>query len=173
MRADDSVALERLIERYWPRLVRYAADMVGSVDEGRDVAQETFIRLWQTRRRWTPRGSVRSLLFGLAHNLAIDHLRRPAVRLRRTLHLELVKTHTTPTPQDVLHANELDAALDAAIQALPPRRREVFSLVHGAGLSHREAAEVMGISPQTVANQMSSALAELRTRLRRVLRDAD
>lgn len=172
VREDDTDALEALLSRYWSRIALYAADIVGSVDDGRDIAQETFIRLWQTRARWVARGSVRSLLFGLAHNLAIDHLRKPAVRRRHTPRLDRIEDRTPATPADITEAHELDAALEAAIQALPPRRRETFVLIHTQGLSHREAAEVMGISPQTVANQMSSALTELRARLRRLLRDS-
>jgi RNA polymerase sigma-70 factor (ECF subfamily) len=58
-----------------------------------------------------------------------------------------------------------------ALEALPVRRRQVFDLVHGRGLSYREAADALEISVQTVANQMSRALRELRERLAHVRGD--
>src|SRR5437016_4267795 len=63
------------------------------------------------------------------------------------------------------------AALDRAIAGLPGRRREAFTLVHVQQLSYREAAEVMGIAPQTVANQVAAALAQLRCQLKQLLAD--
>jgi len=54
------------------------------------------------------------------------------------------------------------AAIERAIAQLPARRREIFLLVRVHGLPYREVAELLEISPQTVANQMSAALAQLR-----------
>jgi DNA-binding CsgD family transcriptional regulator len=65
----------------------------------------------------------------------------------------------------------LQAAAADAIAALPPRRREVFRLARLDGLSYREIAEVMGLSPQTVANQMSRALTELHEALDGLFRE--
>jgi len=61
--------------------------------------------------------------------------------------------------------DDLRAALERAIATLPPRRREVFLLRVVHDLSYKEIAGVMGTSAQTVANQLSSALRELRTTL--------
>ena len=60
---------------------------------------------------------------------------------------------------------ELSASLERAIAALSPRRREVFLLRVVHDLSYKEIGAVMGTSTQTVANQLSHALAELRRRL--------
>jgi RNA polymerase sigma-70 factor, ECF subfamily len=61
--------------------------------------------------------------------------------------------------------NELLRYFERAVSHLPPRRQEIFVLARAHGLSHQEIAEVMKISPQTVANQMSAALADLRQAL--------
>ncbi|MCY4574821.1 MAG: sigma-70 family RNA polymerase sigma factor, partial [Gemmatimonadetes bacterium] len=66
------------------------------------------------------------------------------------------------TPAEELDAQLLAEALESAVTALPNRRREVFELIVLRGLSYAEAAAVMGISVQTVANQMSAALKSVR-----------
>ena len=70
-----------------------------------------------------------------------------------------------PSPAAELEATEFGTAADRAIASLPERRRDVFILAHLHGLSYREVAESLGITPRTVANHMSLALAQLRDSL--------
>ena len=71
--------------------------------------------------------------------------------------------------RDSLEAEQLRSALDREISLLPARRREIVVLRCVHDLSYKEIAEVMNIAPQTVANQLSSALATLRESLRVLL----
>lgn len=164
LRRDDGDALEALVQRYWSSLLGYAIRIIGSVDAAEDVAQDTFCRLWDHRDRWNPTESVRGLLFRIARNLSISTRRRGALHNRVTAVLA-VDPPVTVTPLDALEADDLAGVLNGAIETLPARRREVFVLRCVHGLSYREVADVMGISPQTVANQLSHALASLRTML--------
>jgi RNA polymerase sigma-70 factor (ECF subfamily) len=122
--------------------------------------QETFCRLWERRRSWRVEGSVGGLLFRLARNIAISthrHLqaedRAPASPSSTPLGIRML----LELPDDALRA-----MLERAIASLPPRRREVFLLRVVHDLSYKEIGAVMGTAPQTVANQLSHALAELR-----------
>lgn len=159
----DESALQELLGRYWEAVVRVAAQFQDGVDPAEDVAQETFIRLWERRESWGPDGSVRGLLFRIAHNAAIDTRRKRAADERAAARAET--PCATEPPNDHAERQELDAAVNGALASLPERRREVFLLVRRQGLSYREAAEVLGLSAQTVANHMSLALNDLRERL--------
>jgi RNA polymerase sigma-70 factor (family 1) len=159
----DREAYAVLLQRYWARLVVYAAEVVEGQDAAQDVAQDTFIQLWRYRERWVKVGSVGAYLYRITRNLALNAVRQEraaARKLERTI--ETVGEHPSPlTPEDALDQALLRRQVEAAINALPPRRREVFILARYHGLSYADIATAMEISPQTVANQMSHALSQL------------
>ena len=162
LREDDAVALEELLERYWVPLVRYSRGLRGARDEGdtaEDAAQEAFVRLWAGRHRWGGEGSAAGLLYRIARNLCLNERRRTAN------HHRLAPTAwgggRQATPLDHLEASEVERAVARTLSTMPARRREVFELSRYHGLSYREIANALEISPQTVANQLSAALDEL------------
>jgi RNA polymerase sigma-70 factor, ECF subfamily len=161
--ADDASALDALLARHWLPLVTFVARMTGSEQSAEDAVQEAFCRLWERRRSWRPAGSVSGLLFRLARNVAIsEHRHRQAEdRAADVVRETAPRHHDAPELPDA----ELRVALERAIGALPPRRREVFLLRVVHDLSYKEIAAVMGTSPQTVANQLSHAMAFLRQAL--------
>ena len=161
--ADDASALDTLLARYWQPLTLFITRLTGSTEAAEDAVQEAFCRLWERRRAWRGEGSVNGLLFRLARNGAIwAHRREDAeARAAAVAAEEMPPHHAMPA----LPNDELRVALDRAIAELPPRRREVFLLRVVHDLSYKEIAAVMGTSMQTVANQLSTALRELRTRL--------
>ncbi|MGD8277294.1 MAG: RNA polymerase sigma-70 factor [Gemmatimonadota bacterium] len=169
IRAGDPATLSSLQTAYWAPLVRFARGIVEGRADPQDVVQEAFIRLWTHRERWDARGSVRSLLYTVTRNAALDQLRRHGRQERAAGRME---PPTAPrAPAEDAAAEELRRAAAAAVEALPPKRREVFRLARVEGLSYPEIAEVMGLAQQTVANHMSLALADLRLALRAFLPD--
>lgn len=164
IRGGDPAALQSLLQTYWAPLVRYARRMLPVPDDAQDMVQEAFVRLWARRARWKVEGSVRALLFTLTRHAVLDELRRRERRGRAAKAFQ--GPGSSPLPSDDVATRELEAAAAAAVATLPPKRQEVFRLVREAGLSYAEVAEVMDISPQTVANQMSLALSDLRQALR-------
>jgi RNA polymerase sigma-70 factor (ECF subfamily) len=166
LRTGDADALEQLLARYWAPLVAFVTRVSGA-GEAEDVVQETFCRLWEWRAAWRAEGSVRGLLYRVARNLAISRRRRDDARERAALALgDCREGARAGSPADqAIEQQELRAALDRVVHALPPRRREVFVLRCVHGLSYREIAGIMDTSTQTVANQLSHALATLRVAL--------
>jgi RNA polymerase sigma-70 factor (ECF subfamily) len=154
----------------WARLVLYLLTMLGSKDTAQDAAQEAFVRLWEHREEWEE-GSALGLLFRMGRNVALDYQRRAQVRRRWARD----HTHQMPPqpfmPDEELEATEFQAQFAGAMETLPARRREVFELVRLHGLTHQEVADVMGISVQTVANQMALAHGDLRRLLADFLQD--
>jgi len=163
IRSGDAAALAAVLDRCWMPLVRYATSIVGEDGAAEDIAQECMVRLWERRETWVLEGSVRGLLFRMARNLALDELRRAGAAERAGR--AAPEPPPARLPSEEAEGAELRAALAAAVAALPPRRREVFLLVRHRGLSHQEVAQVLDLAPQTVANHLGLALADLRRAL--------
>ena len=170
LRADDAAALDELLATTWEPLVRFLARFVDGTDAAEDIAQRAFVRLWEERATLSVEGSVRAFVYRTARNLALNERRDRRTHLRLLAGNEGVGLAAFPqSPLELLAASELQGAVTAAIDALPPRRREIFILARYHDMSYAEIAGVMEISAQTVANQMSAALATLRWTLRHLI----
>jgi RNA polymerase sigma-70 factor, ECF subfamily len=173
IRDDDSDAFGALLKSYWGPLVTYAARFLTDQSDAEDVVQETFIQVWKRRKEWVPSGSVSGYLYRITRNFALNALRQRQVRRRPEEALaEGTLEYAMPSaPDEDFDSAQLRHEIETAVAALPDRRREVFVLSRYHGLTHREIAQAMDISVQTVSNQMTAALASLRTSLARFLPD--
>jgi RNA polymerase sigma-70 factor, ECF subfamily len=167
LHAGDPEALTEIAQWLWAPLAAYAYRIVEDREAATDIAQEACMRLWERRGRESPR-CLRAYLFRMTRNLAFDLLKTKRTR-RRLLRLYQPSRHGPAAPDEVLHRGRIAAAVQEAVQSLPERRREVFTLAYLQGLSYAEVGDVLGISPKTVQNQMSAALAHLRITLRPLL----
>lgn len=162
---DDGQALAAMMDRYWRPMVAFAIDKTHSQDAGEDLVQEAFVRVWERRRELRPHASPRAYLYRVLRNLITDDYRRRRLRDRFSFFVSQSISSEVPSPVAMLEAGELATAAERAIAALPERRRDVFVLAHLHGLSYREVAETLGITPRTVANHMTLALSQLRVSL--------
>ena len=163
--AGDRAAFDEVYLRYQARIHAYLWRIVNDDTLAADLRQETFIRLWKSREDWRAGSSIPGYLIRVARNLALDAMRRRRVRddLREDQVLELYRD--VVPPDVVLSRKDRSTRIHAAIAALPDRPREVFTLKHDAGLSYREIAELLDISPKTVEVHMGRALRLLREAL--------
>jgi RNA polymerase sigma-70 factor (ECF subfamily) len=169
LRNGDAGALSVVMQLHWTQLVNYVAALGVDRDTAEDVGQQAFVRLWERRDVLSIEGSLRGLLYRIARNLCFDVSRQRKARDRAAK--RSVDASSSPTPHDRLVGGELRAIIEAAVNALPKRRREVFVLVRYHGLTHREVAETLELAPQTVANHLGMALADLRVSLAPYLPD--
>ncbi len=173
VRAGDPLAFEVLFRRYHSELRRIAEWVLGSDIGAEDVVQDVFLAVWALRDRWQP-ASVRPYLRRAARNMALRHSSRAARRqhepladagLDQPVGRQLGMTIADPSPSllEELDAAALETAVARVAETLPPRRREVYRLSRGEGLTTREIAERLHISPKTVELHLTRALAALRS----------
>lgn len=161
--AGDQVACAALVDRHLPGVLRLAGRLLGDPAGAEDVAQETFMRVWQHAGRWRP-GEARfsTWLHRVAVNLCQDRLRR-----RREAPLEAAgdPQSDAPGPEGVLQRRSVAARVEAALASLPERQRTALVLSHYQELGNAEAAAVMAVSVEA----LESLLSRGRRRLREVL----
>lgn len=159
--------LDELLREYWRPLVAYAERLLGDRASAEEVVQRGFVRLWERDHQLPAGDAVRPFLYHMVRNLVANEWRRSANRMRW---LESAMDDEPPSAPisglEVLEAAELERAIETAVESLPPRRREIFTLSRYHHLSNAQIADVLGVSVQTVANQLVSALRTLRELLR-------
>lgn len=158
----DARAFEHVLAEYWRPVLLFSTRLLHDGEAADDVAQETFLRLWINRTEIQP-GQLRAYIFRVARNLVVDEARRRRVRGRATETTGI--SMTMPRPDQVVERDEQHEAIQHAVDALPPKRREAFILAYLHELSYKEAAGVLGVSASTVKNHVAAALGDLRRSL--------
>jgi RNA polymerase sigma-70 factor, ECF subfamily len=168
----DDRALTEIMERWKIRLSAYLLRFTGSEIVARDLAQETFVRLYQSHTRFRPTASRRCFstwLFGIASNLARNHLRwqgrHPTVPLE-----EAGDPTASGDPAASAQQEERSRAVGKAIAGLASDLRETLILSEYEGLSHAEIGVIAGCSVKAVERRLSHAREQLRKALSRYLK---
>ncbi len=164
IRQDSPHAFDDVFRAYYPSLVGLAESIVQQRATAEDIAQDVLIGLWRRRHDLTIETSLRAYLFRATRNRALNRIRDERVRRDAEPHIAAGALRPPPTDAAAVQS-EIEAALRAAVQTLPPRCREVFELSRVHGLAYAEIADVLGISVKTVENQMGKALRILREQL--------
>jgi RNA polymerase sigma-70 factor, ECF subfamily len=164
---------EELVRRYQRPIVAYVYRMVGDYDAALDLTQEVFIKVYGSLERYRPEFKFSTWIYRIAHNAAIDHLRRQGGVRTEDLEVEAEGGRTfekplassAPTPEQLSERSERRAEIEEVVQALPPAYRELIVLRHAHDLSYDEIAEVTGLPLGTVKNRIFRAREAMRTHL--------
>ena len=160
---EDNAKFEALYEANYKPIYAYVYRRVPhSPSDVPDVVSEVFATAWRRISDLPPAPEDRLWLFGVAHNCLLEHRRRWSHRLQLLSHLgaQPNRIELLETAVDPLHLR-----VRAALQELRPLDREVILLVYWDGLSHVEAASVLGCSINAVALRIKKAKARLETKL--------
>jgi len=147
----------------YPELTRFLRRLCGDMAQAEDLAQEAGMRLVAAMRSERIE-KPRAFLFHAATNLARDQLRR---RVVAQSHADaLGESEPAPGADQVAAVQQEVALVGRAIADLPKRARAVLQLARIEGYSQKEIAAQLGITPKTVENHLTRALAQLTARLR-------
>ncbi len=164
IRAGDQAAFERLFREWYPRLASYAKTILGSPEAAEDVVQEMFIALWERREKLPDVSQLAGYLHRAVRNRALNQIRGARTAERAVTNLDTARM-VAPIGQSILEAEELEHSLQAALDQVAPRGREVFLLSRRQGLTYPQIAETLEISVKTVETLMGRTLKALRDQL--------
>ena len=168
-------ALNDLMARHALPVFQFLCRMLGNEDDANDLAQETFLRVYQHRASFRPGARFTTWLYTIAANLARNHhrwrTRHPNVSLDAESEatgqsIGEVLPSTDPAPDGVAVATERAAAVRAAVERLPADMREVIILCEWQDLSAAEAAAILDTTPKAIDNRLYRARNLLRDRLK-------
>ena len=133
----------------------------GDSEIATDIAQETFLRIWEKQPADTDR--ISGLLFKIAGDLFISHYRRQ--KLMEKFRLSYKADKISGSPEDLVLHNELKDRYEAALVNLPEKQRIVFLMSRLDQLTYPEIADRLGLSVKAVEKRMSLALSYLKKTL--------
>ncbi len=160
---EREAAFDRLFEEFASPIYNYALRMVGDPDRAADVAQDTFIKAYRKFDTLTDETSVRSWIYRIATNTAIDQMRRG----RHTVPLD--ETHdqpdSRPGPEAQAIGRTLDGRIQRALLQLRPNHRQALLLSDVEDMSERQIGELLGMSYGAVRTLLCRARGEMRRHL--------
>jgi len=165
MRAQDPEALRLVVERYQKRVFALVYGIVRDKHEVEDVAQEVFLKVYTRIGAFDERSKFYTWLYRVAANAAKDHVKKRSRRPAIALDEEVGIPDLEPGPGERAATSEVRLRVREAIEALPPRYREVLALRELEGFSYNDIASVLKISIGTVESRLHRARARLKRRL--------
>jgi len=156
-------SFEELVRRYQRPISAYVYRMVGNYDSALDLTQEIFIKVYNSLRRYRSEFKFSTWIYKIAHNSAVDHLRRINTREQSLIsgpegdHFELPIESTRPTPEQESERKERRIEIETVVRKLPATYRELVILRHSQDLTYEEIVEVTGLPLGTVKNRLFRA----------------
>ncbi|NLO00107.1 MAG: RNA polymerase sigma-70 factor [Bacteroidales bacterium] len=154
-------AFLKLFEMYYPRVREFARRIVKKEDVAENIAQDTFVKIWERREAFSPvKGSIKNFsgyLYMIARNSALNHLRRNT----RSMRLEENGSYSV-TIDEEYYAKEQELIIKLIVFKMPEKRRKVFLMSRFEGLDNNTIAATLHISKKTVENHLTAALKQIR-----------
>jgi len=164
---DEERAFRELFFTFHQPLCKFAARYIYSAHLAEEVVQEVFGQVWEKRKKLDPEQSIKALLYQSVRNKTLDFQRRRKTEQKYLDKLKHDRSTTTEHPEVTLQEKtRFEAAAKQAIKELPERGHRIYMLSRKDGLTYKEIAQVLDISPKTVESHMSRSLKKLRKKLK-------
>jgi RNA polymerase sigma-70 factor (family 1) len=154
---------KNLFDLYFEDIRRYLYYRCGDTVISTDLAQDTFMRVWEKQMDVRP-DRDKGLLYKIAGDLFVSFTRRE--RLRKEAPEKISFELMDQTPEEELEYNELKEKYERVLMKLPENQRIVFLMSRTEELSYKEIATRLTLSVKAVEKRMSGALARLRNELK-------
>ena len=156
-------SFEELVRRYQRPITAYVYRMLNNYDASLDVTQEVFIKVYNSLRRYSSEYKFSTWLYRIAHNAAIDYMRKNSVS-QQSLESEnadgafqMQIESPRPNPEQERERSEWRREIESVVRCLPTAYRELILLRHAQDLSYDEIAEITNLPLGTVKNRLFRA----------------
>ncbi|MCC6446484.1 MAG: sigma-70 family RNA polymerase sigma factor [Armatimonadetes bacterium] len=171
----DLGAFDQLFRRYTRQVYNYAFRMIPNYDDANDIAQEAFLRAYNSIKSFRGESNFSTWLFRIVYNVSLDEIKRRKNRSYLSLDEQLESDEEgltrqvesqLPTPQEIIEKRERDRIIQEAIAVLPDYQKAMIVLYHMEGFSYEEIAEIVGLPIGTVKSRLNRARESLKEKLK-------
>jgi len=161
----NQASFHKLYSTYAPKLFAFSRKYLSTQEDAEEIVQEVFIRIWEKKENIDENQSFSSYVIQAAKHRIFNGFRK---KVNEQAYLDFL-IHSNDSSRNYTELEveyyEVKSKAENAINAMPPKRQEIFRLSREAGLKNKEIAEKLEISIKTVENQMGKALKYLRDEL--------
>lgn len=159
IQAGDAQAFRTLVDAHSGPLLTYVTRILRNQSEAEEVVQEVFVRAWQNAASYRPEARATTWLHHIAHNLAIDLLRKRRPNVPLDGHDDEGPASTRPS--DLLEQKQRAQSLNEALELLNPRQKMAMLLKYEQGLSGAEIGRVLELSEDAVLSLLARGRAKI------------
>lgn len=156
-------AFEAFFRSHYGAMCRFAEGFTHDADDAEEVVQQCFVKLWEGREDIKISTSPKAYLYQMIRNACLNQKKH--IQIREDYKVFNEEERSVPEEENS-STDGLKEKLHEAIRQMPPQRRKIFELSRFEGLTYKEIAAHLDISPKTVENHMGSAMKELRVALK-------
>jgi RNA polymerase sigma-70 factor, ECF subfamily len=156
-------SFEELVRRYQRPISAYVYRMVGNYESALDLTQEIFIKVYNSLRQYRSEFKFSTWIYKIAHNAAVDHLRRTSTREQSLIQSAEGDTFELPiesgrlSPEQESERKERRVEIETVVRSLPANYRELIILRHSQDMTYEEIVDVTGLPLGTVKNRLFRA----------------
>lgn len=164
LRSGDESRFDAVYRRYYRPLCTYSSRFVPAI-RAEEIVQDTLLWVWENRTTLIPEMPLKSLLFTIVKNKSLNSISHDTIKSRVIRQLAERYREEFDDP-DLYLENELIQRFTAALAKLPPEFQQTFRMHRLEGMTHKQIAEKLDVSPQTVNYRIGQTVKFLRTELR-------
>jgi RNA polymerase sigma-70 factor, Bacteroides expansion family 1 len=165
LRDGDERAFQSLFRKYYSAMCHFANQFLSDSEVAEEIVQEMFVKIWEKRTALNIETSVKHYLFRSVRNHCLNQIQHEKIK-KQYANKVLETASREFNPDDYFLEVDLIKRIEKSIEALPPKRREIFRLSREQGMKYKEIADELDISVKTVEAQMGLALKHLREDLK-------
>jgi RNA polymerase sigma-70 factor (ECF subfamily) len=166
LKKGEMTAFNAIYAMYCHKIHEFVFRYLKQEEDAEEIVQEVFVKIWQARDKIDVYASFESFLFTIAYNATISLLRKRMNDNKSREYLKsLQQIDTTDQITNELHFKELNQKVQSLLGQLTSRQREVYLLSREEGLTHKEIAERLNISENTVNNHLVTTLKYLKSHI--------
>lgn len=165
LKQGDEEAFKSVYKHYKNKLVFFAYRLTKSTPVAEEIVQDVFVKIWTARDQINTDFSFNAYIYRITHNMVVNYLRRVASEEKAIKMLWQNIEEEQNYIDDIVKSNEFDQIAQNAIEKLSPQKRQIFEMSRQSNYTHKEIADKLGISPNTVKNHMVESLKFIRSYL--------